>query len=73
MKELEFIPCIDAADMPPEVTQELEDNGFSAFQGRIILSVYWENRKSKLLENWLISTYGDNIKQHNHFAMWGYG
>jgi hypothetical protein len=69
MKSIRLIPYIYAGDFPDDVTEEFAQNNISTHYQNDVFSISWHGDTWPALKQWLVSTYGDSIKEHSRFAL----
>lgn len=69
MKEIKLIPLIDASDFTEEVDEEFAINEISTHYQHDLIFLDWEEDDLPVFKEWLITEYGQEIKQYKQFAI----
>lgn len=70
MKEITFIPAIEACQFSSEMQQELDDAEIRTHYHSDILYIDWDDSDDlPCSKEWLVNTFGERIKNYRRFAI----
>lgn len=73
MKDINFIPELDASDFPDDVEEEMVEQDIGVHYESDGIGIDWDDDDPEygfpVTKRWLVETYGEEIKKYSSFSI----